>query len=350
MSPSVTSRQLLDLCSKIFEKAGLEPEDALSVASLLVDAERRGMQSHGVNRVTQYVNNLSAGGAKPHPDIRILSETETTAVIDADCSLGAVSSELAVRIAREKARAHGIGYVTVKNCSHFGMGAHWTLKLAGDDMIGFTGSTTNPSMAAPGGINAVVGNNPFGIGLNGEKYKEIAIDQACSISAKGRAVMMAKQGMEIPMGWFLDENGEPTNDLSKVSTMVPMAAHKGYGIAFGIEVLSGFLSGGALPQNMNSQADPQSCELANQFFAAVNISFFRDPADFKKSLDEYIDWIKLSKLKAGVDSVKYPGEIEHDASVRAEKEGIRLPDPVARDLIGHAVKFGLEPSDYAFLQ
>ena len=101
---------------------------------------------------------------------------------------------------------------------------------------------------------------------------------------------------------------------------------------------------------MNSQADPKSCELANQFFAAVNISFFRDPADFKKSLDEYIDRIKLSKLKAGVDSVKYPGEIEHDASVRAEKEGIRLPDPVARDLIGHAVKFGLEPSDYAFLQ
>ncbi len=232
---------MLDLCSRIFEKAGLEPEDALSVASLLVDAERRG-------------------------------------------------------------------------------------------------------------INAVVGNNPFGVGLNGEKNKETAIDQACSISAKGRAVMMAKQGMEIPMGWFLDENGEPTNDLSKFSAMVPMAAHKGYGIAFGIEVLSGFLSGGALPQNMNSQADPKSCELANQFFAAVNISFFRDPADFKKSLDEYIDRIKLSKLKAGVDSVKYPGEIEHDASVRAEKEGIRIPDPVARDRIGHAVKFGLEPTDYAFLQ
>ena len=345
----VTPKQLHSLVTNIFTTMGMEQKDAASVASLLVDAEQRGMQSHGVQRVGQYLNNCAKGGAKLHPKMKILKETETTAVVDADYALGAVSSEYATDIAREKAKKYGIGYVVVKNCSHFGMGAHWTLKMAQDDMIGITGSTVSPSMAAPGGITPVVGNNPFGIAVNAGKYKAIAIDQATSVSAMGKAVALMKQGKPIPMGWFRDGNGEFTNDLTKVASMEPMAAHKGYGIAFGIEILSGMLAGGVLPQNMGSQIDPASSERANQFFIAIDIAHFHDVAGFKAAIDEYIDWIKQSKRRDGIEKVMYPGEIEHDITVCSERDGIELPTQFAEELIRISKDIGLNESIYAFL-
>lgn len=345
-----TSQQFTDLITQIFKKAGMTENDASSVASLLVDAEQRGLQSHGVLRVGQYLNNCAKGGAKIHPEMKILKETETTAVIDADYALGAVSSEYATDIAREKAKKYGIGYVVVKNCNHFGMGAHWTLKMAQDDMIGITGSTVFPGMPAPGGVSAVVGNNPFGIAVNSGKYKAIAIDQATSVSAMGKALALTKQGKPIPAGWFYDENGEYTSDMSKVRTLVPMAGHKGYGIAFGIEILAGMLAGGVLPQDMHSQGEPEKSECANQFFMAIDIAHFRDVAQFHASLDSYIDFVKQSKLKPGVEKVMYPGEIECDVTARSERDGLQVADPICMDLVKTAQRLGVEEAHYSFLQ
>lgn len=341
--------QLQAFCQTVMSRAGLSETAAKDVADLLISADLRGVRSHGVLRVKQYIGNCEAGGANKTPNIQVLSETETTAVMDADYALGGVSSGAAVRLAREKAAKHGIGMVSVKNCNHFGMAGHWSLKLAGDDMIGISASTVSPNMPAPGGILPVVGNNPFSIAVSGNKYKELCVDMASSVCAAGKAMDLMNQGKEIPMGWFFDEKGEPTNDMKNARMMAPFAGHKGYGIAIAVELFSGMLSGGALPQNMNGQGDRSKPELANQVFIAVNISAFRRPDEFRAALDSYIDFIKTSPLRQGVDGVKYPGEIEYNTKLNTQKTYITLNPKVAGELAEIADGFNIPKEEYAFL-
>ncbi|MCD8083272.1 MAG: Ldh family oxidoreductase, partial [Clostridiales bacterium] len=287
---SVDSEKLKDFEKKLFQAAGLSEADAMSVAELLIHADLRNVRSHGVLRTVPYLNKIRDGGASKTSTYPIVKETANTVVIDAQGGLGALAGEKAVAIAREKAKTNLMSMVVVRNSNHFGMGAHWALKLAGDDMIGFACSNTDLTMGPPGCKEPFMGNNPFAVGFKaGEKYPEFCVDMATSGVAFGKCKDLAKRGKAIPSGWMLDKDGNDTTNLEDCYMMTAMAGHKGFGIALIVELFATLLSGGVLSPDINNQDLTDTPELSSQCFACINISAFRDLAEFQKNAQDYID-------------------------------------------------------------
>ena len=192
---SVQPEALKKFTTAIFEAAGLKNNEAASIAELLVHADLRNVHSHGVLRTIPYLEKIQGGGASKTSTYPVIKETTNTAVIDAQGGLGALVGEKAVALCREKAQKNLISMVVVKNSNHFGMGAHWALKLAGDDMIGVACSTTDLTMGPPGAKEPFMGNNPFAFAFKaGEKYPEFCVDMATSLVAMGKCKDMEKRG------------------------------------------------------------------------------------------------------------------------------------------------------------
>lgn len=253
----VTVLHLKEFTKKVFAMTGLTEVDADSVAELLVHADARGVSSHGVLRMKPYIEKINGGGASLKSEYRIVSETANTAVIDAQGGLGAIAGEKAVAVAREKAKTNLISIVSVKNSNHFGMAGHWAMKLAGDDCIGFACSNTDPSMAPPGVTIPFIGNNPFSFAFAaGKKYPEVCVDMATSAAAFGKAKAYALAGKPIPEGWLLDKQGKPTTDLKQYGMLVPMAEHKGFGVAFIVELFATLVSRRGSSPDVNDQDRP----------------------------------------------------------------------------------------------
>ena len=345
----IDHQKLRALSTAIFRSEGLSEEAAADVAEMLISADLRGVRSHGVIRVKKYLDRIRAGGANKNAELKVIFETPISAVIDADNGLGGPASAMAVRLARRKAESSGFGMVSVRNSNHFGMAGHWSLALSGEDMIGFCGSNTSPGMVPTGALKAGIGNNPFAIAYSGDKYKSICVDMASSVAAMGKAVDLMKRGQPIPFGWFLDKDGNDSNDLRQAAMLLPFAGHKGYGIAFIVETLSSLLAGGSLPQHMNDQMKGDKPELASHFFAALKVDAFRPAAEFRFDVDRYIDFLKTLPVKEGVDSVMYPGEIELKNKKDIENNGIRLPETLVNELTEIAKEYGIPESEYTFL-
>ena len=245
----VTVLHLKEFTKKVFAMTGLTEADADSVAELLVHADARGVSSHGVLRMKPYIEKINGGGASLKSEYRIVSETANTAVIDAQGGRGTIAGEKAVAVAREKAKTNLISIVSVKNSNHFGMAGHWAMKLAGDDCIGFACSNTDPSMAPSGSNDSIYRKrtNPFSFAFAaGKKYPEVCVDMATSAAAFGKAKAYALAGKPIPEGWLLDKQGKPTTDLKQYGMLVPMAEHKGFGVAFIVELLQPCFQAGSV--------------------------------------------------------------------------------------------------------
>ena len=345
---AVDAKALGDFIKQIFMAAGLGDEDAGAVAELLVHADLRNVRSHGVLRTVPYLEKIQGGGVLKDSAYPVIKETVNTAVIDAQGGLGALVGEKAVEICREKAKDHGISMVVVKNSNHFGMGAHWALKLAGNDMIGFACSNTDLTMGPPGAREPFMGNNPFAFAFKaGEKYPEFCVDMATSLVAMGKCRDLAKRGKEIPSGWMLDRDGNDTTKVEDCYMMTTMAGHKGFGIALVVELFATLLSGGVLSPDINNQDLADTPELSSQCFACFNISAFRDLAEFQRDAENYIDRLHTLPMKEGMGTAKYPGEIEYGCKQLNTKEGVVLPETLVDDLAKTAKELGL---DAAFLK
>ena len=289
----VDSGKLKEYTTKLFLAAGLAQTDAQAVSELLVHADLRNVRSHGVLRTVPYLEKIQKGGASKTSAYPVVKETTNSAVIDAQGGLGALAGEKAVAIAREKAKTALMSMVVVRNSNHFGMGAHWALKLAGNDMIGFACSTTDLTMGPPGCKEPFMGNNPFAVAFKaGEKYPEFCVDMATSGVALGKCKDLAKRGKPIPSGWMLDKNGNDTTKVEDCYMMTPMAGHKGFGIALIVELFATLLSGGVLSPDINNQDLPDVPELSSQCFGCINNSEFRDLAEFQETAGTYIDRLR----------------------------------------------------------
>ena len=301
----VDSGKLKEYTTKLFLAAGLAQTDAQAVSELLVHADLRNVRSHGVLRTVPYLEKIQKGGAAKTSAYPVVKETTNSAVIDAQGGLGALAGEKAVAIAREKAKTALMSMVVVRNSNHFGMGAHWALKLAGNDMIGFACSTTDLTMGPPGCKEPFMGNNPFAVAFKaGEKYPEFCVDMATSGVALGKCKDLAKRGKPIPSGWMLDKNGNDTTKVEDCYMMTPMAGHKGFGIALIVELFATLLSGGVLSPDINNQDLPDVPELSSQCFGCINISAFRDLAEFQETAENYIDRLHQIPMKEGAGDAK----------------------------------------------
>lgn len=332
--------QLESYAASILEVAGVPQEEALLVGQYLVDADSRGMHSHGLDLLPSYFVGLKEGhlNATSSPDT--IRKRGATALTDAENGLGHVAADHGMRLAIDLARDSGISFVAVRNSNHFGMASHWTLRAVEQGMIGFATTNGPPVMAPWGGREARMCNNPFSWGIPAKHCPPIVLDMACTVVARGRIRLAAQEGRSIPEDWGLDREGNPTIDASEAlhnGLPAPVGAYKGSGLAIVNELLSAALSG-SLATSAVSAVNVLNPELHDSWrighvFMALNIDSFLPRDDFERRVDEIIHDLKATPRASGVQEILMPGEIEEAKAAEARRLGIPIDPPTIRKLV-----------------
>ncbi|HEY8531497.1 MAG TPA: Ldh family oxidoreductase [Limnochorda sp.] len=330
-----TEAELRARCMAILEKVGMPREAAEHVAACLVLAELRGVRSHGVTRMPVYVERIRRGSMDPKATPVVLRETAAVAVMDARNGHGIPVGAQAMDLAIAKARAAGVGVVTVRNSNHFGMAWYFVKRAVEQDMIGVAMSNADSFVAPWGAGKRYLGTNPMAVGIPAGEEVPIGLDMATSVVAHGKIKLAYDSGQPIPLGWALDASGAPTTDPAKAleGALLPFGEAKGSAISLIIDMLCGPLAGaltGPFIAPLFTAVDrPQGL---GHFFMAVNVAAFADLATYKREVDEAIRRIHALPPAAGFDRVLVPGELELEREREARKTGIFLAEPAARDL------------------
>ncbi len=345
MSPSnqshyVGSPRLKTFATEALVKAGVIHEDATIVADTLVEADLRGIDTHGVLRLTAYIRMISEGNMNPRPELRLVRETPTVAVMDADDGIGNLVCIRATEIAIQKAERSGVGMVGVKNSTHCGALAYYPMLALEHDMIGFMTTNAPPYVPAYGGSTRLLGTNPYAAAIPAGDELPVVIDMATTFVAAGKIRLKAKLGEKIPLGWALDRNGEPTEDGREALNdgfLLWMGEHKGYCLAVLANILSGVLTGSAFgPQNFPpSEAKDYGSRLLREghFITALRIDDFMPADEFKSRMDAMIREAKTCKPAKGFTQVYLPGGPEFEQKERRLRTGIPISQPVWEDLL-----------------
>lgn len=336
----VDGKKLQAFTAAVFEKAGLPPADAAIEAEVLVWANLRGVDSHGVQRVSGYVHSVEAGHYNPRPDIRIERETPATMLIEADRAFGPVVTTYAMKKAVEKARKAGIGWVLIRNTTHQGAMAYYAQMAARENMAGIASVCNPPNMAPPGARAPGVHNSPIAIAVPGSDGRTISLDMATSVAAFGKLDVAVDRGESIPDTWALDGDGHPTTDPRKARFLQPAAGYKGYGLALIFECLSSLMVGNPLLTAAITGPGARP-GVQNSFIGAIDIAAFTDPDAYRTQIDELVTAMKGLPRVEGVDELFVPGEPEERVHRERIEHGIPLPDGTRDKLSEVAEKFGL---------
>jgi LDH2 family malate/lactate/ureidoglycolate dehydrogenase len=335
-------------CIQLFEKVGVPTGDAKVLMDNLIEADLRGVDTHGVTRIAIYIERLQAGSVKAKPQMRVLRETPASAILDGDHGLGQVISARAMEMAIEKAKKGVFGLVGVRNSTHNGAMAFFSMMAVRQDLIGIGLTNTVPLMAVTGGNQAMIGNNPLSIAAPAGQEKPVIFDMACSVAARGKIILAAKKGEKIPLGWANDKDGLPTEDAKAAleGLILPVGGHKGYGLALMVDVLSGVLMGANFGPEVGPLYNNPGTQGIGHLLAAINIEAFIPLTEFKARMDQMIRDIKSSKKAKGVEEIFLPGEIEMGIEAKRRREGIPLSRAVYDELCGLGQKVGVKP-DFA---
>ncbi len=328
---------LREFVTKIFMSYGLPRDEAHIVADHLVEADMRGVYSHGVIRVEPYTARLKAKAMNPQPNIQIVRETPGTALVDGNDGIGQVVGVRAMEIAIRKAKEVGVSYVGVRGSNHFGTCAYYAQMALEHDMIGFATTVGGTNIMAPtGGITPLLGNNPFGIALPADKEYPVVLDMAQSVVARGKINHAVKTGSPIPITWALNRFGEPTTDAEEAyaGLVQPVGGYKGYSMAFVIMSLAGMLTGAAFARSLPVFDDGIKPNLnVGHVVQAIDIKAFMDPSEFKAKMDQAIRDMHSSELAKGAERIYVPGEMEWIKREERLKKGVPVAGGVWKDLI-----------------
>ena len=341
----VPAADLQAFVAAAFGKAGLSAADAATAAASVAGADLRGTHSHGVIRLPFLIDRLLKGGARRHPDIRIVSEAPATALLDGDRALGAITATRAMDIAVSKAKTQGIGMVSARNSDFLGTCAHYAMMALPHDMIGICWTNGFPGMAPSGGRTNTIGNNPIAFAAPSLSHGPIVLDMALSVAAGGRIRVAAKNGEKIPGDWLVDNEGRPTDDpgaLAAGGALLPLG-YKGYGLAVFGEILCGALTGSRMLSEIPAWFKETASGIGNgHLHIAIDISKFVDPATFKQRVDVMVGMLKATPLMLQVREILMPGERAWRTQQTQQKNGIAVPEPVAADLRKLAGELGVE--------
>jgi LDH2 family malate/lactate/ureidoglycolate dehydrogenase len=330
---------------QVFQKVGVSKEDAVLLTDSLIEANLRGVDTHGITRMLcVYVKRMQVGVVNPKTELKVLREHPSTALIDCKNSIGQVASNYAMRMTIEKAKKTGVAFVATTHSNHYGAAAYWAMMALRHGMIGFS-STNAPAVVAPtGGRTAMLGTNPFAIAIPAGQEQPMVLDLATTVVARGRILLYAIQNKPLEPGWAFDAQGRPTTDAQAAlkGLLAPIGGYKGYGIALAIDMLCGVLTGssygthfpGFLADNLKYPTDVGSV------FAAVNVESFMDLPDFTAGMDKAIREIKTSEKAEGVTRIYIPGEIELETKADRLKNGIPIPDAVVTDFVALGKELG----------
>ncbi|MGC7100640.1 Ldh family oxidoreductase [Amycolatopsis lurida] len=333
---------LIKVTTDIFAASAVQPDAARRVAEALVEADARGIGSHGLMLVPMYVDRLQAGSVSTNTSAEVVVDKGAIAVLDAGHALGVLTADQAMSIAIDKARTFGVGIVTTRRAFHFGGAFRYVQQAVRAGCIGIAAANTRPLMPAPGGATAVVGNNPVAVGVPGDD--PIVVDMALSEAALGKIRLAEAEGREIPPTWATDAAGGPTTDpaAALAGLLLPIGGPKGYGLALVIDILSGVLSGGAFGAGVKglyaNTAVPNDCA---HFFLALDPEFFGGLSDFRQRVHELTSEVRSSELARGVSAVMLPGQREAETAVRSHADGVPVAEAVLTRLRTTAERVGV---------
>jgi LDH2 family malate/lactate/ureidoglycolate dehydrogenase len=321
--------------TSIFVGSGLRPKDAAVVANSLVEADLRGVSSHGVVRVPGYVAGLRDGSINPRPSLDVVVETGSRAVVDGDNGMGQVAAQKATELAISLARQHGIGAVGLRRSRHCGAMAYWANQALAADCIGIATTNAGLNMAPTGGRDKIVGNNPVAVAVPTNLTWPFVLDMATSVVAGGKLDVAAIRGEKIPLDWATDPDGRPTDDalVGRKGLLLPVGGPKGYGLALILDVLAGVLTGARFGGGLGPPG-------SGQFFLALQVEGFMPVREFKNRMDEVIDQLHDSALAAGSSRIYVPGEIEYEKARARLAEGLPLENPIVGGLNRLLVEVG----------
>ncbi len=356
MSQLFSYQQLFDFAKQVFLKIGCSEEDADLATKVLLSADIRGVDSHGIARLSGYVRLWDAKRVNPCPQIKILHQTPSTATVDGDGGLGLVVAPKAMQMAIDKAKQVGTGWVSVQNSNHFGIAGYHSMMALEEDMIGICMTNASPLVAPTFSVERLLGTNPICVAIPAGKQPAFVADMATTTAANGKLEILQRKSGVAPLGWIQNKTGKPSTDpheLKAGGALLPLGgdrehgSHKGYALGAVVDIFSAVLSGAnygpwvppfpayvPMPTNMPGKG-------IGHFFGAMRIDAFRPAEDFKQHMDQWIERFRAAKTAEGFEKVIIPGDPEREMEEVRIKKGIPLLGPVVNDLQYLAEKFSI---------
>lgn len=349
----------------VFKGVGVPEEDARICADVLITADKRGIDSHGIARLKSiYYDRIRSGIHLPVTRLEIIRQGPTTAVIDGHNGMGHVISKKAMDIAIEKADRFGMGMVAVRNSNHYGIAGYYSLMAIEAGMIGITGTNARPSVAPTFGVENILGTNPLTFGMPTDEEFPFVIDCATSLTQRGKIEVYDREAKEIPEGWVIDHTGKSRTDTHQIledllkerAALAPLggigeetAGYKGYGYATVVEILSAALQGGHFLKMLSGMKDGKKVPYClGHFFMAVNVSHFTELATFKKTAGDILRAIRASKKIPGQTRIYTAGEKEYQAWLERKDKGVPINKRLQEDIIQMQTEIGLKGYKFSF--
>jgi LDH2 family malate/lactate/ureidoglycolate dehydrogenase len=332
--------------SAIYEAAGLSGEDAQRMASIQVEADLRGVHTHGIAMTPMYLGRLlDPEGINPRGEPKVVRSAAGIEIVDADNAMGHLAAYFAMGRAIETARESNIAAVSVRHSNHCGAMAYYPMMALEHDMIGIATSGSLPSMAPWGGIDQIIGNNPLAAAIPALTEEPIVVDVAFQNTFPAKVELWRQRGWPLPDDWSLDVNGQPTSDYDAALAGwgQPSGRYKGVAMALLTGTLSALLSGAAWGRELGQQLpEPRPYPGHDgHFFIAINIRAFEDPTRFKERVDGIVKEFHASRVAEGIDRVRLPGERAARSAARRREEGIPLPAEALARLTAEGERLGV---------
>ncbi|NLP33459.1 MAG: Ldh family oxidoreductase [Oligella ureolytica] len=346
----------------VFMKVGVPAEDAEICADVLMESDRRGIESHGVNRFKPiYIDRIKLGIQNPVTNFEIIKETSTTAVVDGHDGMGHVIAKKSMQIAIDKAKKYGLGMVAVRNSTHYGIAGYYSIMAAKAGMIGITGTNARPSIAPTFGVENMLGTNPLTIGFPTDEEFPFVLDCATSITQRGKLEYYSKMGKSTPEGMVIGRDGKPITDTDQIlkdlttgkAALAPlggigeeMGGYKGYGYATVVEVLSAALQAGSYLRMLTGKKDGKNVPYRlGHFFIAIDTEAFLGLEEFKKTAGNIMRELRSSQKAPNAERIYTAGEKEYEVWLQRKDSGVPINEAVQKEFMELRDEFNL---DYVF--
>ncbi len=334
-----------------FKAAGVPEDDAKICAEVLMESDRRGIESHGCNRFKPiYIDRINAGIQKPVTEYEVIKETPTTLVVDAHDGMGMVASHKAMETIIEKAKTYGMGMAAIRNSTHYGIAGYWATMATDQGMIGITGTNARPSIAPTFGVENMLGTNPLTIALPTDEEFPFCIDCATSITQRGKIEYYARSGKDTPAGMVIGHDGSAMTDSDEIlvaltkgtAALAPLggigeerAGYKGYGYATVVEILSAALQGGSYLKALSGMAADGSKQPYHlgHFFMVIDPEAFLGQDEFRKTCGDILRHLRASEKAPGQDRIYTAGEKEYLVWLERKDKGVPVGESVQKELI-----------------
>lgn len=357
MGRNLEYKKIYEFVYNTFVKMGCSTADANTATTVLIAADVRGIDSHGVARLPGYIRLWEAGRINPAPNIRIIYESPSTATIDGDAGLGLVVAPYAMQVAINKAKTAGTGWVSVGNSNHFGIAGYHAMMALQHDMTGIAMTNASALVAPTFSVERMLGTNPIAVAIPAGEQPPFVADFATTTASNGKLEILQRKNGDAPLGWVQDKDGNDVTDAHALKTggvMLPLGSdrehgsHKGYALGSIVDIFSAVFSGASygpwappfpayvpMPENMPGKG-------LGHFFGAMRIDAFRPAEEFKSHMDNWINRFRNATPAPGYDRVLIPGDPEREMEAIRMKEGIPLNENVYQDLLQIGEKFGLK--------